>query len=1215
MTITDAGGLSTTSSVSVTVNQTFNSIALTPASASLHENATQQFAATAYDQFGIALNVQPSFNWSSSGVGSVDASGLYSSAGTSGSATVTAANGAFAGSAIVTVNNAAPTIVTAASASPSPVNGTTTALSVLGADDGGEANLTYTWAATGTPPAPVIFSLNGNNAAKNSTVTFAKAGVYNFLVTVSDGVNATTSSVSVTVNQTLTSINVAPGSATVNENASQQFTATGIDQFGNAMTSQPSFAWSLTSGIGSIDATGQYTSPSAAGSATVQAVSGSVSGTASVTVNNASPTVSTPASATPSPVTGTTTALSALGADDGGEANLIYTWTTTGTPPAAVSFSANGTNAAKNSTATFTKAGTYNFLVTISDGSNSTTSGVSVVVNQTLTSIVVTPATVTLNGSGTQQFTANGLDQFANAMASQPAVTWSVASGVGSIDNAGFYTAPPSTGSATVRAASGAMSGTASITIDNAAPTVATPASATPNPVTGTFTALSVLGADDGGESNLTYTWVVAGTPPAAVTFSDNNTNSAKNATATFVKAGIYDLTVTIADSQGLTTTSSVTVTVDQTASTLAISPASVGMNENGTQQFSAIAYDQFGDALQAQPTINWSIGSGIGSIDSSGLYTAPASAGTATIAASTGSVTGSASVTVSNGTPTIVTPASANPSPVIGTTTNLVVLGADDGGEANLIYTWATTGTPPAGVNFSANGTNAAKNSIAAFSKAGTYNFIVTISDGTLSVSSLVTVVVGQTVSAITVSPTSAAVIGGSSQQFTASATDQFGDSIPEPNFTWTLDTNSPGSLSAAALYTTQPADAGTAVVRATSAGISSTASVNVTTAVPEAPANLIAAAVLPTEVQLQWNDSSPALENGFRIERSADNVHWSAVGSVAAGTTSFTDSALQAQTIYFYRVFATSSAGADSAPSNVASVTTPQVILPPPPPPPPPSGLPIDNGGTGPTNGGSTGGTTGTSGDSTGPQTISNGPGTGGTNDSGSNPASGSTPTNANPAEDAAPTNTTAQNSPPSDAPKSDGSNAAPPAHPSDASNGTPRQGAVGNDPHSTPAGPNASHDNDRSNGGSKLMAARVSNDDADASRPLIAPADLQATVATADAYGALGSREQVQQEAATVAEREASHKKQQVTTSRVAATVTATAVAGYAIWLVQGGSLLLSAITTMPFWRWFDPLPVLDSWEKASAARRSKQAGRKQKNKGKQKDEERELDGIID
>src|SRR5438309_5039306 len=89
----------------------------------------------------------------------------------------------------------------------------------------------------------------------------------------------------------------------------------------------------------------------------------------------------------------------------------------------------------------------------------------------------------------------------------------------------------------TVTASSGGVNGTASVTVVNAAPTVATAASASPNPATGTTTNLSGLGADDGGEAKLTYTWATTGTPPAAVTFSANRTYAAKNVVATFAKA------------------------------------------------------------------------------------------------------------------------------------------------------------------------------------------------------------------------------------------------------------------------------------------------------------------------------------------------------------------------------------------------------------------------------------------------------------------------------------------------------------------------------------------------------------------------------------------------------------------------------------------------------------------------------------------------------
>jgi hypothetical protein len=281
--------------------------------------------------------------------------------------------------------NQPPTVATPASASPNPVNGTTTALSVLGADDGGEANLTYTWASSG--PAPVAFSANGTNAAKNSTATFTQSGTYTFVVTITDtGGLSVTSSVTVTV--------------------------------------------------------------------TVPA--------------NQPPTVAQPASASPAVVTGKTTTLSVLGADDGGEANLTYTWTVTSKPAGAAdpTFSVNGSNAAKNTVATFSRAGSYTFLVTITDaGGLSATSTVSVTVQQTLTTIQVTPRTATVKVGGTVQFTALALDQFGNALGVQPAFTWTL-TGRGSLSSKGLYTAPRKPGGPyTIRATAQGIVGKASVTV------------------------------------------------------------------------------------------------------------------------------------------------------------------------------------------------------------------------------------------------------------------------------------------------------------------------------------------------------------------------------------------------------------------------------------------------------------------------------------------------------------------------------------------------------------------------------------------------------------------------------------------------------------------------------------------------------------------------------------------------------------------------------
>jgi len=88
----------------------------------------------------------------------------------------------------------APTVATAASVSANPTNASAANLAVLGADDGGETNLAYTWATVGTPPAAVVFGTNGANTSKNTTATFTAAGSYAFLVTITDGLGGTTTS-------------------------------------------------------------------------------------------------------------------------------------------------------------------------------------------------------------------------------------------------------------------------------------------------------------------------------------------------------------------------------------------------------------------------------------------------------------------------------------------------------------------------------------------------------------------------------------------------------------------------------------------------------------------------------------------------------------------------------------------------------------------------------------------------------------------------------------------------------------------------------------------------------------------------------------------------------------------------------------------------------------------------------------------------------------
>ena len=116
-----------------------------------------------------------------------------------------------------------------------------------------------------------------------------------------------------------------------------------------------------------------------------------------------------------------------------------------------------------------------------------------------------------------------------------------------------------------------------------APPTIVTPAAASPAPVTGTSTALSSAGRVGGGRREQPCLYMVQhrhSTRPGHV--QRNGTNAAQDTTATFTKAGTYDFQVTIADTFGDSTTTSVVVTVNQTIASIALSPSGATVAPGG---------------------------------------------------------------------------------------------------------------------------------------------------------------------------------------------------------------------------------------------------------------------------------------------------------------------------------------------------------------------------------------------------------------------------------------------------------------------------------------------------------------------------------------------------------------------------------------------------------------------------------------------------------
>jgi hypothetical protein len=705
------------------VGQIFTTIVAAPASAAPPATGTQQFSAVAYDQFGDPMETQPTFTWSVSGTGyTISSGGLLTAPATTATYHVQAtANGIT--SSLLSFNSKI-FVTTAAAGIVDSTTHTTASLSVAAADPEGASDLTYTWMITNDAPAAVSFADNGDETAGQTIAYFSAAGTYHFLVMIAaqDG-TSTSSNVTVTVSQTLSVISVSSSQSAPAASGTQQFAATGYDQFGNSMVTTPTFTWAVTGSGYSISSSGLVTAGSTPDTYSVTAASGGITSTP-VSYSSTVAVIHSAAAALDS--TGTFAELTALGTDSSGGSDLSYAWTVTSSNANDVSFADNDDNSSSDNFAFFNSAGIYHLTVTISaPGGATQTSAVTVDVAQILTTISTMPLDGAPAASGTQHFSATAYDQFGYPLGSQPRFTWTVDNPNYNITGNGTLIAGTTLGEYSVVASVAGISSTP-LTFSHTV-TVAAAPTATLDSSTHTTATLNVLGADSEGESALTYTWTTLGTPPADVTFSDNSTNTAKSTTATFMAAGVYQFQVTITDENGLSTTADVTLAVAQTFSGIWIATADPTPAPLNTQQFSAVAYDQFGNALTSQPDFTWAV-SGTGyRISGGGVLEAGTTPGSYSVTASSGGIT--SNVVAYSQSISLAASASA----VLDSTStyaSLQALGTDALGGSDLTYTWTVTSGNAASVTFVDNGDISASNNFAEFSAAGTYAFLVTIAD-----------------------------------------------------------------------------------------------------------------------------------------------------------------------------------------------------------------------------------------------------------------------------------------------------------------------------------------------------------------------------------------------------------------------------------------------------------------------------------------------------
>ncbi|MBI5664629.1 MAG: hypothetical protein HZC49_06035 [Nitrospirae bacterium] len=97
---------------------------------------------------------------------------------------------------------------------------------------------------------------------------------------------------------------------------------------------------------------------------------------------------------------------------------------------------------------------------------------------------------------------------------------------------------------------------------------------------------------------------------------------------------------------------------------------------------------------------------------------------------------------------------------------------------------------------------------------------------------------------------------------------------------------------------------------------------------AAPNEPTGLTGTVLSQTEIKLDWTDNSLD-ETSFRIERSLDGVVFDQLDTVGPEVTSFADSTVNPDILYFYQVVAVNQNG-DSKPSNVISKYTLDSIAP---------------------------------------------------------------------------------------------------------------------------------------------------------------------------------------------------------------------------------------------------------------------------------------------
>jgi uncharacterized protein YjdB len=510
----------------------------------------------------------------------------------------------------------------------------------------------------------------------------------------------------------------------------------------------------------------------------------------------------------------------------------------------------------------------FGALSTIASGTTTTTAAVPVA------SVTITPATASVGVGATRQLAA-ALKDANGAVLTGRTVTWSSSNtGVASVSSSGLVRAV-AVGTATITATSEGKSGTGAITVTAVNPGTVTDlavVATTDSSVTLSFTE---VGNGSGGAASYdvrsasgTIVWSSASsvTRGTCTTPVVGSTVGAKWTCTVLGLARAKAYQFRLVAFRGTLNVNAVFGALSNVASgttsapavapvaSVVVTPATVSQVAGTTQQLSAVLKDAAGNVLTGRSVTWTSSAPAVAGVNSAGLETSLA-AGAATITATSEGKTGTAAITVSA--PVVSNPGTVSDLTVSAATDTSVSLsftevsnGAGQPAQYDIRYaagalSWPSATSVARGTCITpvAGGVVGSRRTCTVLGLAGStaYQFQAVAFRGTLNVDAvfgaLSGVASGSTtagapsaapVASVAVTPASAGLLVGGSQQLTAVLKDASGNTLTGRTVTWTSSAPLLGAVNGNGLVSALVA--GVATITATSEGMSNSAAMTIT-------------------------------------------------------------------------------------------------------------------------------------------------------------------------------------------------------------------------------------------------------------------------------------------------------------------------------------------------------------------------------------------------